>query len=183
MSIVNIFFADGFEEIEALTVVDLLRRADIKTNMVSVTGDLKVHGAHGINIDADVLFDECGEADMLVLPGGMPGTNNLKAHQGLNDMIKAYDKNGKYLAAICAAPTVYGGMGLLSDKRACCYPGMEDGLKCAEALVDDVVIDGKYITSRGAGTAMKFALTLIGILKDEETAVKLANSIVYTLED
>lgn len=182
MSIVNVFFADGFEEVEALTVVDLLRRVGIKTNMVSITGNMKVNGAHGINIDADVLFENCEEADMIVLPGGMPGTNHLKAHEGLKKMIEEYYANNKYLAAICAAPTVYGGMGILKDRRACCYPGMEPGLNCLEALEDDVVIDDKIVTSRGAGTAMKFAISLVKLLIDDETADKLANTIVYAVE-
>lgn len=182
MSIVNVFFADGFEEIEALTVIDLLRRVNIKTNMVSITGSLKVHGVHGIDIDADVLFEDCEEADMLVLPGGGPGTKNLKAHEGLKNMVMdSYNKN-KYIAAICAAPTVLGGYGILKDRKACCYPEMEAGLCCEEALFDDVVIDDRIITSRGAGTAMKFALTLVGILLGEETARTLADGIVYSIE-
>ena len=183
MSVVNVFFADGFEEIEALTVVDLLRRVNIKTNMVSVTGNLKIAGGHGIDITADVLFEDCEEADMIVLPGGLKGTNTLKAHEGLKKMIIDYKEKNKYLAAICAAPTVYGAMGILKDRKACCYPGMEDELNCGEALMDDIVIDDKFITSRGAGTAMKLALALIGILENEETARKLADGIVYSIEE
>lgn len=183
MSSVNVFFATGYEEVEALTVVDILRRAGIETNMVSVTDDKMVKGAHGITVEADKLFEDIDDAaDMIVLPGGIPGTPNLKAHKGLEDMIKRYaDNKDKYLAAICAAPTVYGEMGLLKERVATCYPGMEDGLNCSAALEDKVVIDGHFITSRGMGTAIHFGLALVGILTDSETAEKLAHSIVYDM--
>lgn len=178
---VNVFFATGYEEIEALTVVDLLRRAGIKTNMVSVTGDLKVTGSHGIEVTMDKLFEDIDDsATILVLPGGMPGTLNLKAHKGLAEMIKRYDADeNKYIAAICAAPTVFGEMGLLAGKKATCYPGMEDGLLDAIKSMDSVCIDGKTITSRGMGTAIDFGLTLIAVLKDDATAKDMANKIVY----
>lgn len=179
---VNIFFATGFEEVEALTVVDMLRRAGIETNMVSVTDDINVTGAHGITVKMDKLFAEIDDsAKMLVLPGGIPGTPNLKAHQGLADMIKRFAENNKYLAAICAAPTVYGEMGLLKGKKATCYPGMEDGLIDAKVTADSVAVDGCFITSRGVGTAIDFSLTLVSILKNKETADVLSNKIVYTV--
>lgn len=181
MSTVNVFFAEGYEEVEALTVVDILRRAGIGTYMVSVTGDRYVKSSHGVVVMTDKLFEELDDsADMLVLPGGMPGTVNLKAHKGLMEMLKRYDADSKkYLAAICAAPTVYGELGLLDQRAATCYPGMEDGLHCGTALTDKVVVDGHYITSRGMGTAIHFGLALVGILAGEETAYKLAHSIVY----
>ncbi len=180
MSKVNVFFATGYEEVEALTVVDILRRAGIDTDMVSVTGDIVVTGSHNISVKMDKLFDEAEKnADMIVLPGGIPGTPNLKAHSGLKQMIEEFCGAGKYIAAICAAPTVFGGMGLLKDRHATCYPGMEDELCCAEALEDAVVIDGNIITSRGLGTAIDFALALVGVLKDDETAEALAEKIVH----
>ncbi|MBO5426164.1 MAG: DJ-1/PfpI family protein [Lachnospiraceae bacterium] len=179
MSKVNVFFATGYEEIEALTVIDILRRAGIETNMVSVTGEMEVTGSHGITVKMDTLFDEKDEADMLVLPGGMPGTLNLLAHEGLTAKVKEYCSNGKYIAAICAAPTVFGKLGLLKERRATCYPGMEDELFCEEALEDAVVIDGKIITSRGMGTAIDFALALLTVLKDEEVAEDMSSKIVY----
>ena len=116
---------------------------------------------------------------VIVLPGGMPGTLHLKAHEGLADLIRKADKEGKLLAAICAAPTIYGEMGLLEGKNATCYPGMEDKLLGANWQEQPVVVDGNFVTSRGVGTAIAFALTLVTILKDEETAKSLANSIVY----
>ncbi|MGN0151779.1 MAG: DJ-1 family glyoxalase III [Wujia sp.] len=184
MSRVNIFFATGFEEVEALTVVDLLRRAGIETDMVSVTGDRNVTSSHGITVQTDKLFEDIDDsADMIVLPGGMPGTLNLKAHKGLAGMIRRYyDDKNKFLAAICAAPTVYGEMGLLQGRMATCYPGMEDGLVGATALEDKVVIDGRIITSRGLGTAIHFGLALVGILEGSGTAEDLASKIVYTMD-
>lgn len=184
MSSVNIFFATGYEEVEALTVVDLLRRAGVETAMVSVTGEKNVTGSHGITIQTDKLFEEIDDgADMIVLPGGVPGTPNLKAHKGLTEMIERYAAdNSKYIAAICAAPTVFGEMGLLKDRMATCYPGMEDGLLGATALEDKVVIDGRIITSRGLGTAIHFGLALVGILAGGDKAEELAGKIVYSTE-
>ena len=179
MSKVNVYLADGFEEVEGLTVVDLLRRAGIETDMVSIMGRKEITGARKIPVLADKLFEEQDDPDVIVLPGGMPGTLHLKAHEGLADLIRKADKEGKLLAAICAAPTIYGEMGLLEGKNATCYPGMEDKLLGANWQEQLVVADGKFVTSRGVGTAIAFALTLVTILKDEETAKSLANSIVY----
>ena len=179
MSKVNVYLADGFEEVEGLTVVDLLRRAGIETDMVSIMGRKEITGARKIPVLADKLFEEQDDPDVIVLPGGMPGTLHLKAHEGLADLIRKANKEGKLLAAICAAPTIYGEMGLLEGKNATCYPGMEDKLLGANWQEQSVVVDGNFVTSRGVGTAIAFALTLVTILKDEETAKSLANSIVY----
>ena len=180
MSKVNVFFATGYEEVEALTVVDILRRAGIDTDMVSVTDDIVVTGSHNISVKMDKMFaDVQNDADMIVLPGGIPGTPNLKAHTGLRQMIEDFYGSGKYIAAICAAPTVFGSMGLLKDRHATCYPGMEDELCCAEAHEDAVVIDDNIITSRGLGTAIDFALALVSVLKSDETAEELAEKIVH----
>lgn len=179
MSKVNVYLADGFEEVEGLTVVDLLRRAGIEIDMVSIMGRKEITGARKIPVLADKLFEEQDDPDVIVLPGGMPGTLHLKAHEGLADLIRKADKEGKLLAAICAAPTIYGEMGLLEGKNATCYPGMEDKLLGANWQEQPVVVDGNFVTSWGVGTAIAFALTLVTILKDEETAKSLANSIVY----
>lgn len=180
MSKVNLFLADGFEEVEALAVVDVLRRGGIELDMVSVMPQLEVTGSHGIKVTADKMFEDATEADVIVLPGGMPGTLNLKNHKGLTDMIMEYNQAGKLLTAICAAPTVYGEMGLLEGKDATCYPGMEDGLVGANKKTDMVVCDGNFITSRGMGTAIEFGLVILSVLKDKETAKDLASKIVYT---
>lgn len=183
MSKVSIFLADGFEEIEGLTVVDLLRRADIDIEMVSITGCLTIHGAHGIDVSADVLFENAdfSATELFVLPGGMPGTLNLKAHEALGELLTSAFKAGKYVAAICAAPIVLGHLGILKGKKATCYPAadLEAQLTGAEHLPVPVVTDGNVITSRGMGTAIEFAAVLIAKLKNQETADELLESIVY----
>lgn len=183
MSKVYILVADGFEEIEGLTVVDLLRRARIDIKMVSITDTLKVVTSHNIEIRADVLLsdiiDETELADILVLPGGMKGTNNLKASAEVDRIIRKYQEAGKYLAAICAAPTVYGEKGLLEGKKATCYPGLEDGLLGAEKNTDKVVVDGQFITSRGMGTSIDFGLKMIEILISADKAVEIGKQIVF----
>ena len=130
MSRVCIFLADGFEEVEALTVVDLLRRADIKIDMVSISDTLQVRGRSDIEVTADVMWDEAHaeKSDMLILPGGMPGVKYLGEHKGLTELLMKYAAEGRLLAAICAAPTVFGQLGLLKGRKATCYPGLEDKL-------------------------------------------------------
>lgn len=183
MSKVCIFLADGFEEIEGLTVVDMLRRADIEISMVSVTGSLNIRGSHDICLSADVLFEDAdfSDTEMFILPGGMPGTLNLKAHEALCALLKSACQNDKYVAAICAAPIVLGSLGILEGKKATCYPAadLEAQLTGAEHLSVPVVTDGKIITSRGMGTAIEFAAVLIEKLKGQETADALLQSIVY----
>ncbi len=182
MAKVYVFLADGFEEIEALTVVDLLRRARVEVTTVSITENILVHGAHGIFVMADILFkDKLSETDMLVLPGGGTGTRSLSAHEGLKDLLIEYEKNERYLAAICAAPSVLGKHGLLKGKRAICYPGFEDKLTGAIITNDKVVVDGKFITSKGPGTSIEFSLELIKILCGEETARQILDGIQYQL--
>ncbi len=180
MSKVYVFLADGFEEVEGLTAVDLLRRAQIETEMVSITGKLEVTGSHGIQIKADCLFEEIEpqEAAMYVLPGGMPGTLHLGAHKGLAALLQSAESEGKKVAAICAAPSVLGGLGLLKGKTAVCYPGFEDKLEGARIGEKPAEISGNVTTSRGVGTAIPFALALVAQLKDQKTADEIAKSIV-----
>lgn len=181
MSKVLIFMAEGHEEIEALTVVDLLRRAGIDIYTVSITGEKKVTGSHGITTVCDKLIETVNfdDADMLVLPGGMPGTLNLGNCELLMDQVHGFNTSKKGLAAICAAPTVFGKAGLLEGKKATCYPGMEGDLKGANTSTDAVCHDGHIITSRGLGTAIPFALEIIRTFQGDEAAEKLAKSIVY----
>lgn len=176
-----LFFATGFEEVEALTVVDILRRGGVDCKTVSVTGDYDVTSSHAVTVRADLLFEEQGleDGDMLILPGGIPGTPNLKAHAGLDKLIRHYHEAGKYLAAVCAAPTVYGEKGLLQGRKATCFPGMESGLVGAEHREDKVVCDGQFITSRGMGTCIDFGLTLLAKLTDEANAQTIGQKIVY----
>ncbi len=181
MSRVCVFFADGFEEIEGLTVVDILRRAGVETEMVSVMGRKEIQGAHGIKVEADSLFEEtdAAGADMLVLPGGMPGTLNLKAHEGLQELLRSFDRQEKYIAAICAAPSVLAEMGILKGRKACSYPSFEDKLEGAQVVREPAVTDGHITTGRGMGTAIPFALRLTALLAGEERAEEVRESIVY----
>ena len=181
MKKVSIFLAEGFEEVEALTPADLLRRAGAEVTLVSIGNEKKVAGSHGIIITADRLFvdTDFADADLLILPGGMPGTLNLKACDPLLELLKEHNARGRKLAAICAAPTVLGHAGLLDGKHATCYPGCEDGLTGAICETTPVVTDGTITTSRGVGTAIPFALSLIAQLYGQEKADEIAKSIVY----
>lgn len=178
---VYVFFAEGFEEIEALTVVDMLRRVDVDTVMVSIGNDKTVNGAHGIPVVTDGIFTEFSYEDgtMAVLPGGMPGTNHLLAHEGVRQVLLSYQEEKKYIAAICAAPSVLGAAGLLEGRHATCYPGFEEKLLGAKAMPDAVVIDGNIITSKGMGTAISFGAALISRLVSEEAAEELLKAIQY----
>lgn len=181
MSKVAVFFAEGFEEIEALTVVDICRRGGLTADMVSVTGSLEVTGSHGIVVKADKMFEQAdaNDYDMLVLPGGMPGTKNLEAHAGLMGQIDAFYEAGKYIAAICAAPSIFGHRGILKGRNACSYPSFESHLEGASVTAGPVEVSDHVITSRGMGTAIEFGLTILRIFCGQEKAEELAKGIVY----
>lgn len=170
MAKVYIFLANGVEEIEALSVVDILRRGGVEAVTVSISGKKTILGSHNIEIGADVLFDEDAlmDGDMLVLPGGLKGTNALMAHEGLRNLLFAYRDAGKYITAICAAPSVLGMNGILKGRRATCYPGFEDKLLGATVLTDGVVKDGNLITGKGMGVSIPFALTLLSVFSPSE---------------
>lgn len=178
---VYLFLADGFEEIEALTVVDMLRRAKIDIHTVSITGKSKVTGSHHITVEADQVFGESdySKADMLVLPGGMPGTNHLAEYKELGQLLKQFAKEGGNLAAICAAPSVLGMYGLLNGKKATCFPGFEDKLTGAVVTGNKTEVSDNVITGKGMGAAIEFSLRIIEKLKDKETAHKVAAAIQY----
>ena len=181
MSKVYIFLADGFEDIEGLTVVDLMRRAGISVDTVSIKETRDITTSHGIEMKTDRIFHETdfSDADMLVLPGGMPGTNYLRDHEGLAELLKKQYEAGKWVAAICAAPSVFGGLGFLKDRKATSYPGCLDGIPVGEYTEEPVAVDGNVVTSRGVGTAIAFALKLIEVLISKEKADEIAASIVY----
>lgn len=181
MKKIAVFLAEGLEEIEGLTVVDLLRRAGIEVTTIAVSGKKEVTGSHAITILADAVFSEvdCSGMDGVVLPGGMPGTNHLMEHEGVNQIIREFARQKKLVAAICAAPSVLGQAGLLQSKRATCYPGSEALLTGAECCKEQVVRDGDIITSRGLGTAIPFALALITYLLGQEKADEIKDSILY----
>ena len=177
---VYVHFAEGFEEIEAVTIVDALRRAGVETVSVSVMEDKTVRGAHDISVITDILFEEAdySACEMIVLPGGGKGTENLMAHSGLTAQLKSFGEEKKYLAAICAAPMALGKLGMLKGKKATIYPGMEGELTGVKVTGGKVVVDENIITSKGPGTALEFALCLVGILTSKEEAARLRKSLV-----
>ena len=185
MKNVYVFLATGFEEIEALTPVDILRRAGMDVKLVSVTGSEIVKGARNIEVKADILFENIDRdfADILVLPGGMPGTTNLLNYEPLTKLVTDYFNAGKHIAAICAAPTIFGKLNLLKGKNATCYPGMEDELIGANVCYESVVTDSNVTTSRGMGTAIDFSLELLKIMSgDKMTANDMADKVVYKIK-
>jgi len=177
-----LFLTDGFEETEALATVDILRRGEVGVTTISLTGKDMVNGKHGITVRADALFEKArGEAfDMLVIPGG---TMAYTEHEGLLDMVKRYDAQRKYLAAICAAPAVFGKAGILRGKKAVCYPKIESQLTEDGAVIgkDLVETDGHITTSKGVSTTLFFALSLVEILKGKDTAQKVGDAILIPL--
>lgn len=163
MSRIAVFLAVGFEEIEAVSTIDVLRRGGMEVDMISVSGNIDVEGAHGIIVRCDLLFYNVDytEYDVLVLPGGMPGTENLSKHEGLLALIPDFINQGKKVAAICAAPMILGQMGLLEGKTAICYPGFEDYLEGAHISFKSVEREEQIITAKGAGVAMAFGLEIL----------------------
>ena len=181
MSKIAIFFATGYEEIEALTVVDICRRLGLTIDMVSVTEESTVEGSHGIVVKMDKTFSQVDfdSYDMLVLPGGMPGTKNLEACQPLMEQIDAFYQAGKYIGAICAAPSIFGHRGILKGRKACSYPAFESHLEGAQVTAGPVEVDGNVVTSRGMGTAIDFGLAIGKLFCGQEKADALAAGIVY----
>lgn len=181
MSKVCVFFAAGYEEIEALTVVDILRRVGIDTQMVSVTGELTVTSSHGISVLTDKLFEELNfeDVDMIVLPGGMPGTKNLEAYEPLMEQLDSFNRRERYIAAICAAPSILGHRGMLEGKRACAFPEFESHLTGAVVTANPSETSGHIITGRGMGCAVDFGLAIVEKLQGKEKAAALADKIVY----
>jgi len=180
MSRAAVLLIDGFEETEAVTVIDVLRRADIKVDVLGVE-KRRVVGSHHIALEADALLaDHAGDRyQLVVLPGGMPGAAKLRDHDGVQAFLKAHHAAGRLVAAICAAPIALGKAGVLQGKRATCYPGFEEQLTGADVQkTTPVVKDGNVITSRAPGTAMAFALALVEELCDEATSSKLATSML-----
>ena len=181
MSKVCVFFGTGFEEIEALTVVDLLRREEIDTDMVSVMEDRTVTSSHGIPVVTDKLLQEVDfdAVDVIVLPGGMPGTKNLESCGLLMEQVDAFVAAGKLVCAICAAPSILGHRGHLKGKKAIAFPGFEEQLTGAEVVKEPAVVDGQIITGRGMGCAVEFGLAIVEKLKGQECRQALADKIVY----
>lgn len=177
---VYIFLADGFEEIEAIVPRDILKRGGVEVLTVGVTGDL-VTSAYGLKIKTDVTIESVDIDDIegIVLPGGMPGTLNLKNNQKLLEIVKYSFEKRLLIGAICAAPSILGNMNILKNKSACCYPGFEKELIGANILNESVTIDQNIITSRGPGTAIHFGFALLSYLKGEDTLKNVKNEMIY----
>lgn len=176
---IYMFIAQGFEEIEALCPLDLMRRAELPVTTVGV-GGRQIRGAHGIEVTTDISDEQFRDADpdMIFLPGGMPGTLNLAASDTVIGAIRAAAQSDRYIAAICAAPSILGDMGLLEGKQAVCYPGFEDRL--AGAVIPDkrVVLDGKILTAKGMGAALDMGLEIVRIFCGENTAKELRHAVI-----
>ena len=175
------FIANGSEETECLAVVDLLRRARFDVELVSIEGVKQVTTSHNVRVTADKTFEECdfSDGDAFFLPGGMPGTNRLAAHGGLCGLLVSACKAGKRLAAICAAPSVLGRLGLLKGKKATCFPGFEQYLEGATHVSAGVVTDGNITTARGLGFAVDLGLELIALLDGRTASDTVKNAIQY----
>ena len=173
-------FADGFEEVEALMTVDILRRGGVEVSLVSITDETEVTGSHGITVKMDGILKDQNimEYDIIILPGGQPGTTNLGQSPEVKLSVMAMYGVKKWVAAICAAPTVFGQYGILSGKKACCYPGLEEQLTGATVTYDKVTIDANVITSRGLGTALDFALAILEQLTSTAKAAMIKKSVV-----
>ena len=176
---VAIILADGFEEIEAITCVDVLRRAGVQTKTLALK-DTRVKGANGVIVEADTLLsDEQGTLfDMLVLPGGLPGAEHLRDDDRVIDMLLRHQEAGKYTSAICAAPIALAKAGILKNKKATCYPGFEKDLSDAQHVDSRVVVDGKVVTSKGPGTSLEFALALVNELKGSQVTDELTSGMI-----
>ncbi len=178
---VYLFLAEGFEEVEAIATIDFLRRAGINVLTVS-TGAIAAHGAHGILIEADILYEKVSLGDKLegiILPGGSKGTENLGACEEITRAVKFCYENNRLIAAICAAPTILANTGILEGKRAVCYPGLENQMDGAVIISDNVVVDGNIITGKAAGVTWEFAAAITEYLKGKDKANDVLTSIQW----
>ena len=178
-----VFLADGFEEVEALTPVDILRRGGVEVLLVSVSGKKLVESSHAIRLQADYLLEELTDeqkaADAYILPGGMPGAGTLAEHSGVQALVQSGAKAGKLVAAICAAPMALGGWGVLQGKEAICYPGFEKFLTGAKVSSERVVKDGNIITGKGVGAGFLFGYAILGELMGEEVVARLKEQMIW----
>ncbi|MDO4692577.1 MAG: DJ-1/PfpI family protein [Porphyromonadaceae bacterium] len=178
---VYVFLAEGFEEIEAVTTIDLLRRAGLSTTTIAVGNSLEVSGAHHITLRADKPLDEVdlSRADALVLPGGLPGVDNLNSSEVLRSMLRQMYDSGRLVAAICAAPMILGQLGILKGRHATCYPSFERHLTGYKTSEQKVITDGHVITACSAGVAVDFGLEIIKYLLGDQEALRVAGEIIY----
>lgn len=177
---IYVMLGDGFEELEALSVVDVARRAGIDTPMVSVSQNKQVESARGIRIIADQLLDEIKivQDDMIVIPGGK-GVKALEESRKLSNILKEHCSNKGWIAAICAGPSIIGKLGLLEGRKAACYPGYEKYLSGANVVFDDVVVDENFITARGAGVSLAFAYEIVKAIKGASETLNLKKAMLF----
>lgn len=177
------FFAEGFEETEAVAVADVLRRGGVRVVNVSTTKELRVTGAHGMPIICDAIYNDIEpieDADLLLLPGGMPGTTNLGKCVRLCSVLRRHHQAGKLLGAICAAPSVLAGLGILDGRHATCYPGFEQSFHEGTTYTADLVsVDGHIVTGEGPAAALPYAYTLLAKLTDKKNAAEVAQGMMY----
>ena len=184
MAKVYVFLAEGFEDVEALIPIDVLRRGGVNVTTVSISEFPLVQSSHGVNIEADIIFEQgdYDDADLLMLPGGMPGASNLYAHAGVREAVKAQFAAGKKVGAICAAPgVVLAPLGILNGKKATCYPGFEKALAEGGATntADLVTVDGNVTTAEGPAAAFPYAYELLTQLVDKQTADQIAEGMRF----
>ena len=181
---IYIFLAEGFEELEVINIMDVLRRADIDVKSVSTTGTEVVEGTHGIKMISDLLFENADyeNCEMIVLPGGLPGVDNLKAHKGLSKLIDGFAQKGKKIGAICAAPMILGGHIPLANKTATIYPGMGDKLGNMIFIDAEIIQDSNVITAKGPAFAIEFALKIVENMKNAHVADEVARDMLYVRE-
>ncbi len=178
--VAKIFLAEGFEESEALVPFDVLKRGGVNVSLVSVNGNKVVNGSHGVGIETSQNIGDltAGDVDLVMLPGGMPGTLNLGASEPLRSLIAQCAADGKIVSAICAAPSVLGDLGLLKGRKATCYPGFECKLTGANHTGEDVVVDGNFITAVGPGASFAFGLALLSALTSPSVAAKVKEQMI-----
>lgn len=179
---IYLFLADGFEITEALAPVDILRRAKLEIKTVSIKDTLEVTSSCKVQVRADMLLSDISDIsdiDCIILPGGMPGTLNLKACKKLEDILVYQYENNKLLCAICAAPSIFGELGFLKGKDATCYPGFEDSMYFANVLSDKVVKSDNIITAKGAGASLEFGYKIVETLISKEKADEIFSSMQY----
>lgn len=178
-----VFIADGFEEVEALTVVDYLRRMDIDVKMVSISDSKEVKGAHGIKVQTNMMISEVNHKDYigLTIPGGMPGATNLRDNEKVIEIVKNMNEDGKLISAICAGPIVLERAGIIKDKNVTSYPGFEEELSDSNYLEENVVVDKNIITARGPAIATDFALNIVEYLLDKSKREELEEDILFHL--
>ena len=176
------FLAEGFEEIEALAPVDILRRGGVDVKTVSISSSEWVTSSHGVTVKADLVFGspaDYADADLLMLPGGLPGSTNLNAHDGVRRALLDQYERGRRVAAICAAPMVFGSLGILRGKRATCSPGFEKYLDGAEYTAELVTVDGNIITGKGPAASLPYAYTLLSLFVGEDQGRQLQVGMLY----